>query len=226
MEANGANVIEGFQFGDTEDLSSLAGQTLAGVQVKAAGSDDAAIDAGDLELPAEGNVTAIAHLDAEGTPTLTVFGNYMAPVAAGQGRLVVRHTAGAPAVDVRENGEVAFADLTNPNEAQADLPAGTISADVVPAGATEPVVIGPADLPVAEGSSLIVYAVWLARRRHPPDAHRDHQRPRLGPGRREHRQQPRLRRQRLGPPLGPAEGSGMLATGTIVGRRALAARHA
>jgi hypothetical protein len=159
VEANGENVIEGFAFGDTQDLSSFAGQTLTGVKVKAAGTDDVAIDAGDLQLPAEGNVTAIAHLDADGQPTLTVFTNDTSAVAAGQGRLVVRHTAAAPAVDVRANGEVAFADLSNPNEATADLPAGTISADVVPTGATDPVVIGPADLPITEGSSLIVYAV-------------------------------------------------------------------
>lgn len=159
VEANGADVIEGFQFGDTEDLSSFAGQTLTGVTVKAAGTDDVAIDAGDLALPATGNVTAIAHLSADGTPTLTVFENDTAPVAAGQGRLAVRHTAAAPAVDVKANGEVAFAGLENPNEAKADLPAGTISAEVVPAGAAEPVVIGPADLPVTEGSLLVVYAV-------------------------------------------------------------------
>jgi len=159
VEANGENVIEGFEFGDTEDLSALAGQTLAGLTVKPAGTDDVAIDGGDLALPAEGNVTAVAHLDAEGTPTLTVFENDTSAVAAGQGRLVVRHTAAAPAVDVKADGEVAFSNLSNPNEAAADLPAGTVSAEVVPTGADEPVVIGPADLPVTEGSSLIVYAV-------------------------------------------------------------------
>lgn len=159
VEANGEIVIEGFEFGDTEDLSGLAGQTLGGLTVKPAGTDDVAIDGGDLALPAEGNVTAIAHLDAEGAPTLTVFENDTSAVAAGQGRLVVRHTAAAPAVDVKANGEVAFSNLSNPNEAAADLPAGTISAEVVPTGTDEPVVIGPADLPVTEGSSLIVYAV-------------------------------------------------------------------
>lgn len=159
VEANGEEVITDFQFGDTEDLSALAGQTLAGLQVKAAGTDDVAIDAGDVQLPASGNVTAIAHLDEAGAPTLTVFENDASGIPVGQGRLVVRHTAAAPAVDVRAGGQVAFAGLTNPNEARADLPAGTVSADVVPAGATEPVVIGPADLPVSEGSALVVYAV-------------------------------------------------------------------
>jgi hypothetical protein len=159
VAAGGEDVITDFDFGDTEDLSGLAGQTLPDLQVKVAGTDDVAIDAGDTELPASGNVSIIAHLDAEGTPTLAVFTNDTSAIEAGSGRLVVRHTAAAPAVDVRADGEVAFADLTNPNEATADLPAGTISADVVPAGTTEPVVIGPADLPVTEGSSLIVYAV-------------------------------------------------------------------
>lgn len=159
VAAGGENVITDFTFGETEDLSALAGQTLAGLQVKAAGTDTVAIDAGDTALPATGNVTIIAHLDAAGAPTLTVFDNDTSAIAAGSGRLVVRHTAAAPAVDVRAGGEVAFANLSNPNEAAADLPAGTISADVVPTGATEPVVIGPADLPLTEGSTLVVYAV-------------------------------------------------------------------
>jgi hypothetical protein len=157
--AGGEVVISDFQFQDTQDLSALAGQTLTGLQVRLAGTDTVAIDAGDVALPASGNVSIIANLDAAGNPALNVFTNDTSAIAAGQGRLVVRHTAAAPAVDVRANGTVAFSNLTNPNEAQADLPAGTISADVVPAGATEPVVIGPADLPITEGATLIVYAV-------------------------------------------------------------------
>ena len=148
-----------FQFGDTQDLSSLAGETLTGLQVVVAGTDTVAIDAGDTALPASGNYSIVAHLDAEGTPTLAVFENDTSAIAAGEGRLTVRHVAAAPAVDVLANGSVAFSDLTNPNGASADLPAGTVTAEVVPAGASEPVVIGPADLPIEEGSSLIVYAV-------------------------------------------------------------------
>jgi hypothetical protein len=110
-------------------------------------------------LGASGNVSIIANLDAGGNPALNVFTNNTSAIPAGQCRLVVRHTAAAPAVDVLTNGAVAFANLSNPNESQADLPAGTISASVVPTGATEPVVIGPADLPITEGSTLIVYAV-------------------------------------------------------------------
>lgn len=159
VEIAGETAIEGFEFGDTQDLSSLAGQTLNDVMVKVAGTDTVAIDAGDLALPGEGNFTAVAHLDADGNPALAVFANDESSIAAGSGRLVVRHAAAAPAVDVLADGNVAFADLPNGEEGSADLPAATYSASVVPTGESEPVVIGPADLAVTDGTSLIVYAV-------------------------------------------------------------------
>lgn len=159
VEVDGKVIIPNFQFKATQDLSSFAGQTLKALKVKVAGQSTVAIDAGDLALPKTGNYTAIAHLDATGKPTLTVFANDTSPTAAGQGRLVVRHTAAAPAVDVLAGDKPAFTNIVNGKEAKADLPAGTVKASVVPTGATTPVVIGPADLPVAEGKSLIVYAV-------------------------------------------------------------------
>ncbi|NNC79099.1 MAG: DUF4397 domain-containing protein [Acidimicrobiales bacterium] len=159
VAAGGDVVIPGFNFGDTQDLSGFAGTTLPGVQVLLEGTDTVAIDIGDLPIPASGNITAIAHLDAEGTPTVSIFSNDVSEIAAGQGRITVRHTAAAPAVDILADGAVAFSNVPNGEEGGLDLPAGTISAEVVPTGETEPVVIGPAPLPIGEGSSLIVYAV-------------------------------------------------------------------
>lgn len=156
---DGSVVIGGFSFGDMEDLSAFAGQTLAGLTVNLAGTDTVALDLGDFAVPAAGNFTVVAHLDADGNPAAAVFENDTSTIAAGEGRLVVRHTAAAPAVDILANGAAAFTNVTNGQEGQADLAAGTISAEVVPTGVTEPVVIGPADLPIAEGASLIVYAV-------------------------------------------------------------------
>jgi hypothetical protein len=71
----------------------------------------------------------------------------------------VRHTAAAPAVDiVLGDGTRPFTNLSNPNEASADLPAGEIAgAGVAPTGG-EPI----ADVPTVElaaGSNLVVYAV-------------------------------------------------------------------
>ncbi len=155
---DGSPVIEDFAFGETQDLSSFAGQTLVGLQVTVAADDSVAIDAGDFAVPATGNYTVIAHLNAAGAPTLGVFANDTSTIAAGEGRLVVRHTAEAPAVDILANGSVAFANVVNGAEGSADLAAGTITATVEPVG-SDTVVIGPADLPIVEGSSLIVYAV-------------------------------------------------------------------
>jgi hypothetical protein len=107
------------------------------------------------------NASIVAHLEEDGSPTVSVFANNVAPIAAGQGRLTVRHTAAAPAVDVRAGGSVVFPNLTNPNEATADLAAGVVSADVVLAG-TSTVAIGPADVDVQAGTSTIVYAVGSA----------------------------------------------------------------
>jgi hypothetical protein len=68
------------------------------------------------------------------------------------------HTStAAPTVDILAGDEPVFTDLTNPNEDKADLPAGTVSASVALAGTTDPV-IGPADVPVEEGTATIVYA--------------------------------------------------------------------
>ena len=150
-------VFSNFAFKDTQDLSSFAGKTLTGLKVNAAGTSDTLIDAGDVALPATGNYTVFAHLDADGKPALAVFQNDTATLAAGKGRLIVRHAA-APAVDVKANGAVAFTNLANGKEGKADLDAGTVKAEVVPTGASTPVVIGPVDLPIAEGSALIVYA--------------------------------------------------------------------
>ena len=156
---DGDVVFSDFAFSEAQDLSALAGQTLVDLEVRVAGTTTVAIDAGDLALPASGNFTAIAHLDEAGTPTLAVFANDTSSIAAGEGRLTVRHTAEAPAVDVWANGAVAFSNLTNPNEVAADLAADTYTVEVTPTGASDPVVIGPADLAVNDGDSLIVYAV-------------------------------------------------------------------
>jgi hypothetical protein len=157
---DGEVVVPGFEPGTMQDLSAFAGQTLTNVEVRAAGTEDVVIGPiAELAVPASGNWTVVAHLDAEGTPTLTPFENDTSELAAGQGRLTVRHTAAAPAVDiVLADGSRPFTNLANPDEAAADLPAGDIAgASVAPTGG-DPI----ADVPtvtLAAGSNLIVYAV-------------------------------------------------------------------
>lgn len=111
----------------------------------------------DLTLDAGASYTAVAHLDAAGAPTATLFTNDTSAVPAGQGRLTVRHTAAAPAVDVLADGTAVVTNLANPDQQSLVVPAGTVSAAVAATGTTTPV-IGPTDLTIAEGVSTIVYA--------------------------------------------------------------------
>ncbi|KQZ89155.1 hypothetical protein ASD62_07400 [Phycicoccus sp. Root563] len=161
--ANGDALLTDFKPGTVTDPVKLpAGTYDLKVTAANAGADGkAVVEAKGVAVPAGANVSVVAHLTADGKPVLTPFVNDVSRVAAGKARLTVRHTAAAPAVDVRANGAVAFKGLTNPKEAKADLPAGTISADVVLAG-TDTVAVGPADVTLAEGSNTIVYAYGSA----------------------------------------------------------------
>jgi hypothetical protein len=78
-------------------------------------------------------------------------------MAAGESRLIVRHIAAAPAVDVLADGTVIFADVTNPNEGAVVVPAGDYEAAVNLAG-TDTTVLGPAPLMLDEGTVTIAYA--------------------------------------------------------------------
>lgn len=157
--ANGDELLTDFEPGTLTDPTPLPEGTydLKVTEAGAGPNAQALIQARDVEVPAGANITVVAHLQQNGDPTLTPFVNDTAPVAAGQARVTVRHTAAAPAVDVRADQQPVFTDLTNPNEDSTEVPAGTVSADVVLAG-TSNVAIGPADVNLAEGTSTIVYA--------------------------------------------------------------------
>jgi LPXTG-motif cell wall-anchored protein len=142
----------------TAPLQLPAGTYEIAIRAAGAAADSTPVLAGSATLPSGANASIVAHLDASGQPKLSVFVNDTSPLAAGNARLVVRHTAAAPAVDVLANGAPAFTNLTNPNQASADLPAGTISAAVAAAGTTAPV-IGPVDLTLPGATVTIVYAV-------------------------------------------------------------------
>jgi hypothetical protein len=158
--ANGEELIPDFEPGTLTDPLSLPAGSYD-LQVFAdgdsPGNGQPAIEANGVDVPAGVNATVVAHLGAGGDPTLSLFANDTTSTNPGEARLTVRHTAAAPAVDVRANGDVLFADLSNPNEDSADVPADTYSADVTLAGSDE-VAIGPADVTLTEGTSTIVYA--------------------------------------------------------------------
>jgi hypothetical protein len=156
---NGAVVIPGFAPGTTQDLSGFAGSTLTNVEVKLAGTDTVVIGPiASLPVPSSGNWTVVAHLDASGNAVLTPFANDTTPVASGSGRLIVRHTAAAPAVDLVVGAARPITNLANGQEQALVLPAGVIAgAQLAPTGG-DPIVDVPSVTLVA-GTALIVYAV-------------------------------------------------------------------
>ncbi len=154
---NGALQLDDFQPGDLAGPLDLPAGTYA-VAITAPDAADASapILAADLPLTAGGNFTAVAYLDEAGAPAAKLFTNDISQTAAGEGRITVRHVAAAPAVDILAGGTAVVEDLTNPNEATLNLPAGTVQAGVALAGTTEAVLEAPVE--VKEGVLTIVYA--------------------------------------------------------------------
>ncbi|MEV0288554.1 MULTISPECIES: DUF4397 domain-containing protein [unclassified Kribbella] len=154
--ANGKALLTNFRPGTLTDPVRLP-EGSYDLKVTAAGQTAALIQANDVAVPGGANITVVAHLSAAGKPVLTPYVNDTSKLDPGQARITVRHDAAAPAVDVRAGGKPVFENLVNPKEAKADLPAGTVKADVVLAG-TSTVAIGPADVNLEEGTNTIVYA--------------------------------------------------------------------
>ena len=160
---NGKATLTGFKPGEVAGPLSLPAGSYD-VAIRKAGEAVTAAPAIEqkVTLPAGANVSLVAHLSAAGAPTLTAFANPAGGLAAGKARLVVRHTAAAPAVDVLADGKPVFTGLTNPNQLTADLAPGTVSAAVALAGSTKPV-IGPANLTLKAGQVAVVYAIGSAK---------------------------------------------------------------
>ncbi|MEH0981041.1 DUF4397 domain-containing protein [Micromonospora sp. CPCC 205556] len=159
---NGRKTLDNFKPGDVAGPLNLAeGEYDIALTKPGEAVDQAILKVDDAEVPGGANISIAAHLDEAGKPKITPFVNDTSKVDAGKARLIVRHTAAAPAVDVRAGGTPVFEGLTNPKEAKGDVDAGTVKADVVLAG-TDTVAIGPADLNLKEGTATIVYAIGSA----------------------------------------------------------------
>lgn len=168
-EGSGADVVDVFANGDLL-IDNFTPGTLETVEVPAGTYDlavfgdgqtpddaDPVLIAEAVAVPGGANATVTANLDADGAPALNVFVNDIAALAAGEARVIVRHIAAAPAVDVLAGGDVLFGDVTNPNEGVAVVPAGDYEVAVNLAG-TDTMVLGPADVMLEDGTVTIVYA--------------------------------------------------------------------
>ena len=114
-----------------------------------------------LTVKSGGSTDVVLHLpvDPAGDPVVTLFDNTSTPVTADKASVTVAHTAAVPPADIRVNGKVFFANVANGESLNLVVPADTYAVDIVPAGATSPVVLGPLDLEVKGGSLNRVFAV-------------------------------------------------------------------
>ncbi|MDJ0522206.1 MAG: DUF4397 domain-containing protein [Planctomycetota bacterium] len=136
------------------------------VAITAAGGDPMmpAI-AGSATVAAGDRVTLVAHLAADGTPTLTPFADDLDLAAPHDGRLIVRHVAAAPAVDAELVRRIwrwrkpvgVLEDLSNGGQTQIDVRRGRYEASLLPAN-TNTTVFGPAPVRIKRGQATIVYA--------------------------------------------------------------------
>jgi hypothetical protein len=155
---DGTAAIPNFQY-ETVTTTSLP-EGAHTLEIRPAGADAGSppILSAEADLASGGNYSVVAHLTEAGQPGLNLFQNPTSRTPEGQAGVTVRHTAAAPAVDVRAGGQVIVPGLTNPNEASLFVPAGAVSVDVVLAG-TSTVALGPADLNLVAGTRYIAYAV-------------------------------------------------------------------
>lgn len=160
---DGTEVLPDFEFEEVAGPLTVASGS-HDVQVFADGTappgDAAALEA-TVEIPPGANLTAVAHLDADGDPTLSLFSNDVSAVFGGYGSVAVHHTAEAPAVDVLVNGGVALANVANGDSGSADLAAGTYDVTLNAAGTDTQAFpdSGSVALPVTSGALINVYAI-------------------------------------------------------------------
>jgi len=160
--ANGSKVLSGFTFKTvTSPLTLPAGTYAIDLRKAGAPASSAPILAASETVPAGANVTIVADLTAGGQPALTPFVNDTSAVGSGQGRLVVRHAAAAPAVDVYAGSDKVISGLANGQQKALTVPAGTVPAKVTLAGQSA-AVLGPVSVPVTAGMGTVVYAIGSA----------------------------------------------------------------
>jgi hypothetical protein len=125
-----------------------------------------------VDVPPAGDFSAVAHLDSAGEPTLTVYPEVASSLAPGTSRVVIRHAAAAPAIDVNLDGASVAAGLVNPGEAAAPSTPGAHQLEV--RTASQPTLLAaPQQVPLDEGTATNLYLVgrasdsslvWLAQR--------------------------------------------------------------
>ncbi len=95
----------------------------------------------------------------KGDPLVTTYRNPLRPVSAGQGRVMVAHTAVVPPADIHVDGSVLFSNVANGEFATADVPSGTHQVAILATGTRGDPLLGPVGLDIAARTLTQVFAI-------------------------------------------------------------------
>jgi hypothetical protein len=158
---NGKLTLDGFKPLSSTPMLQLPGgaYTLAIRNVGQSATEKPLLTAR-VNLEAGVNYTAIAHLDGDGTPMVSLFRNDLARVPVGRSRLEVRNVADAPPLIVKLDGRNRFSDLTTLSDQSGVIAPGRHMVGVTSSNGKFSVPVTA--LSVREGSGLVVYIVGSA----------------------------------------------------------------
>jgi Domain of unknown function (DUF4397) len=142
----------------TDPLSIPAGDHVIEIRTAGAAATDAPLLTQTVTVPAGFEGSLIAHLGADGQPTLTAYADDLSAVPAGQTRVVVRHAAAADGVNVLLNDQPAIASLAPEAEGTDIVPAGNYTVAVTETTGGAPLA-APQDVQFAEGTATFMYLI-------------------------------------------------------------------
>ena len=157
---DGELVVEEMTFGTVTEATTVASGPHE-VAIYPEGADPETEEpalAADIDLDEGADATVVAGLTNSGDPTLAVYVNNADPVGAGEARVVLRHQAEAPAVDLLVNGEPVALEVSNGDEASAEVEAGPITLSLVPSAEGDESLF-QTDVDLSEGSAFLIYGI-------------------------------------------------------------------
>lgn len=155
---DGELVLSGFSPREVTDPIELpAGDYQVDIRDAGAAASSEPVLSAELTVPGNRDLSVVAHLDENATPTVSVFDNRVARVPAGKTRLLVRHQAAAPPIEVRSGGRALFS-VASGGQAERVLDAGSVDLAVVTADGAEPLV-DSTTFELDEGAASFVYLI-------------------------------------------------------------------
>jgi hypothetical protein len=157
----------------TDPISIPAGPHTVDVRTAGSAASSAPVVSASVDLPPGGQFSAVVHLAQDGSPTVTLYPDDLSQVPAGSAKVVIRHAAAAPPIDVDLDGSQLTTALANTGQADTTTAPGNHTVEVQLQGTPSPA-LPPEDVPIAEGSSTVLYLVgsasdsslvWLAQQR-------------------------------------------------------------